>query len=87
MIACVSQPSSFHVFHNLEASSVLSSEQLQVVTTSSPPTAVEISGVCAAVQDQLGRELTESPHKQPLHGLPPAWQLIWHTQSTQGSPL
>lgn len=66
---------------------MLSPEQLQVVTTSSSPTAVEISGVCAAVQDQLGRGLAEYSHGQPLHGLPPAWQLTWHTQSTPVSPI
>lgn len=60
MIACVSQPGSVHVSHNLEASNVLSPEQLQVVTTSSPPTTVEISGVCAAVQEQLEGGLAES---------------------------
>lgn len=84
----VSQSSSFHVSHNLEASNVLSPEQLQVVTTSSPPMDEEISGVCAAVQDQLERGLAESPHKQQtLHGLPPAWQLTWHAQSTHESHL
>lgn len=88
MIAHVSQLSSFHVSHNLEASNVLSPEQLQVVTISSPPVAVEISGVCAAVQDQPGRGLAESPHKQQtLHVSPPAWQLTWHAQSIHVSPI
>lgn len=74
------------------ASNVLSPEQLQVVTTSSPPTAVEISGVCAAVQEQLERGLAESlgltnslcmdslqrGHSPGIHRAPtsPTW-MVW----------
>lgn len=39
---------------------MVSPEQLQVVTTSTPPMAEEISGVCPAVQDQLERGLAVS---------------------------
>lgn len=54
MIAHVSQPSFAHASHHSEVSSALSLEQPQAGTTSSPPVAVDIAEVYAAVQEQLG---------------------------------